>query len=304
MITKALVGLSLYVGFAQSGFNLTALPCNALREFLTYHSGNVVESMKNHPARPLLLSLLHLIGTVADLKSDCVTESFRFISMVAVRDSLPILKDGDFATERHSVGEDTNSSKMAMAAVVERFHENIQRLPVNEPVVPYYSHEDDGRLTTLEAMRVRTFKEQPLSNLCLMQFALAELFAVGELVLDIGAGPSAADSVWFNKTGIVTSYAMDRFPDASFVTDGQVVEVDYFNETALWEYMSNLTETVDWLWLHNSTQRTGAWPWLSVVKPRRGIIAPLGVNVPEPNQPLTTSARNVCNDSSIIILSS
>ena len=263
----------------SAGLNITALTCDDFSGFLDMHATQVSNRARNETsrARPQLLAFIHLVGTLSNLRRDCVTESFRFISMLLIRDSLPLLKN--------------EASGDLFVPVFERFAENLKRLPRNEPVIPYYSHENDGRLTTLEAMRIRTFNEQKLSPVCLLQFALNNLFAPGDVVLDIGSGPGAADSIWLNKTGIVRSYAIDSFPETSFVTDGQVSEVDITDTTALSEFISSTNREIDWVWFVRSSPGSVTLPYRMIVMSRDSQADNRG------NHSETEKARAACRES-------
>ena len=201
---------------SQESFNVSALTCGEVISFLTYHSERVVSRFNESP-RPLMLAFVHLVGTFSNLRSECVTESFRFISMLLIRDALPLLQSGNQLED----------------FPIARFHENLKKLPILEVAAPYYSHEHDGRLTSLEALRMRTFNEQPLCHICVLRYAINELFQEGDTVLELGSGPGAVHSVWLNQTGLVKSVAVDNFPETSFVTNNNVLEVDFKNKSEL-----------------------------------------------------------------------
>jgi hypothetical protein len=175
------------------------------------------------------------------------------------------------------------------------FHENVNRLSLTqESPSEYFTHEHDGRLTTLEAMRIKTFHEQALSHVCLLRFAILNLFQLEEKVLEIRSGPDAVHSTWLNKTGLVESFAVDDFPNTEFVSQGSVAYV-------------NLTDPVvgitgiDWIW---STHKDVDLSLLAdYVRPRRGIISEnpnFSSRDYHLNPGLSDQASRACNFTSVI----
>merc|ERR1719247_3562508 len=96
----------------------------------------------------------------------------------------------------------------------------------------FYSHEADGRFSTMEALRRDTFDEyQPDKGL--LRGLLRHVFPVDAAVADFGAG-SGHYSKWLNDTGLVTAYAFDGSPDIELVTKSVVQTADLGKPLQLW----------------------------------------------------------------------
>jgi len=96
----------------------------------------------------------------------------------------------------------------------------------------FYSHEADGRFSTMEALRRDTFEEyQPDKGL--LRGMLRHVFPVDAVVADFGAG-SGHYAKWLNDTGLVTAYAFDGSPDIELVTKSVVQTADLGKPLQLW----------------------------------------------------------------------
>jgi hypothetical protein len=261
----------------QGAMNITALTCEELTAFLAFHSEQVALKFEEAP-RPLLLGLIHLVGTLSLIRSECITESFRFIAMLLIRDGMAQLS---------SLGEMSKDP-------ISMFSENVKRLVKTELPTAYYSHEHDGRLTTLEAMRIRIFHEQPFFHLCALRFGIKDIFKEGDSVVEVGAGPEAVHSEWLNKTGLVKSVAVDNFPETAFVTNGQVIEIDFRNEITLRE--SGLH--ADWVLALDANVDPSVL--MKGLSPRKGLIVASEIGKTLSNstmydEPLSAKLDTVCN---------
>merc|ERR1719401_385164 len=96
----------------------------------------------------------------------------------------------------------------------------------------FYSHEADGRLSTIEALRRDTFEEWRLDK-GLLQGLLRHVLPVDATVADFGAG-SGQYATWLNDTGLVQAYAFDGSPDIELVTKGSVQSADLGTPLNLW----------------------------------------------------------------------
>ena len=258
-------------------FNISALTCGEVFEFLSVHSGNVAES-ESVPTSTLL-GLVHLVGTLFNLRAECVTESARFVASLLIQQSLD-----------HLLNNHTNPRQSVQA-----FHENVNRLSLTqESPSEYFTHEHDGRLTTLEAMRIKTFHEQQLSHLCLLRFAILNVFVLGERVIEVRSGPEAVHYTWLNKTGLVESFAVDDFPNTEFVSQGNV---RYVNFTAPVVGI----DRIDWIWSTHKDVNLNLFA--HHVRPKRGIISEDGsFSSPDysRNEALSDGANGACNVTSVI----
>eukprot|EP00413_Alexandrium_margalefii_P036241 CAMPEP_0204586986 /NCGR_PEP_ID=MMETSP0661-20131031/47803_1 /ASSEMBLY_ACC=CAM_ASM_000606 /TAXON_ID=109239 /ORGANISM="Alexandrium margalefi, Strain AMGDE01CS-322" /LENGTH=510 /DNA_ID=CAMNT_0051596673 /DNA_START=59 /DNA_END=1591 /DNA_ORIENTATION=- len=96
----------------------------------------------------------------------------------------------------------------------------------------FYSHEADGRFSTLESLRRDTFDEWQLDK-GLLQGLVRHILPVDAAVGDFGAG-SGHYASWLNDTGLVTAYAFDGSPDIELVTKSTVLSADLGRPLALW----------------------------------------------------------------------
>eukprot|EP00434_Breviolum_minutum_P031357 symbB.v1.2.027728.t1/scaffold2866.1/size70932/4 len=100
----------------------------------------------------------------------------------------------------------------------------------------FYSHEADGRYSTMEALRRDTFEEYQLDKGLLQ--GMLRMFSLDSVVADFGAG-SGQYAKWLNDTGpvidgLVTAMAFDGSPDIHLVTKGQVALADLGQPLNLW----------------------------------------------------------------------
>mmetsp|Transcript_9914 Transcript_9914/g.26962 ORF Transcript_9914/g.26962 Transcript_9914/m.26962 type:complete len:520 (-) Transcript_9914:161-1720(-) len=96
----------------------------------------------------------------------------------------------------------------------------------------FYSHEADGRFSTMESLRRDTFDEWQLDK-GLLQGLVRHILPIDAVVGDFGAG-SGHYANWLNDTGLVTAYAFDGSPDIELVTKGSVLTADLGRPLALW----------------------------------------------------------------------
>jgi hypothetical protein len=96
----------------------------------------------------------------------------------------------------------------------------------------FYSHEADGRFSTMEALRRDTFEEYSLDK-GLLRGIVRHVLQVDAAVADIGAG-SGHYAKWLNDTGLVSAYAFDGTPDVELVTKGAVMSADLARPLELW----------------------------------------------------------------------
>ena len=275
---------------SEDSFNITSLACEEIVMFLKVHSDNIVaKSLIGNASSTTLIAFTHLVGTLLTIRNECVTESLRFVSFLLIQDCLTLAPDDGIRA-------------------IEKFKHNLDQLPLGEAPSAYYSHEYDGRLSTLEAMRIRTFHEQETSLKCLLRYSIRDLFEVGDTILDLGSGPEAVHSVWLNKTGLVTSYAVDGFPNAHLLTQGLIHEADIANYENILQLLKDVPQT-DWVWIVNvletvieSNSAKILRNIVSVIKPSKGVIItffnhslPVGFDPYVLNASATTAVNTACN---------
>ncbi|CAJ1359499.1 unnamed protein product, partial [Effrenium voratum] len=95
----------------------------------------------------------------------------------------------------------------------------------------FYSHEADGRFSTMEALRRDTFEEYQLDKGLLQ--GLLKLLPRDASVADLGAG-AGQYAKWLNDTGLVSATAFDGSPDIHLVTRGVVNLADLGKPLQLW----------------------------------------------------------------------
>jgi len=96
----------------------------------------------------------------------------------------------------------------------------------------FYSHEADGRYSTMEALRRDTFEEYQMDK-GLLRGLVRHIFPVDAAVADMGAG-SGHYSKWLNDTGLVIAHAYDGSPDVELVTKMAVHSADLGRPLELW----------------------------------------------------------------------
>lgn len=96
----------------------------------------------------------------------------------------------------------------------------------------FYSHEADGRFSTMESLRRDTFEEWQLDK-GLLQGLVRHILPMDATVADFGAG-SGQYANWLNDTGLVKAYAFDGSPDIELVTKNAVLSADLGRPMSLW----------------------------------------------------------------------
>jgi hypothetical protein len=127
-------------------------------------------------------------------------------------------------------------------------------------------------------------------------------------VLDLGSGPEAVHSVYLNQTGLVTSYAIDGFPNANLVSQGMIYEVDIADTNNMQKLLHDMPK-LDWVWIVNvlesvieSNVARIVRNIVSVAQPSKGVIvtyfnnsAPLDFVPYVLNQSATEAVNAACN---------
>jgi len=120
----------------------------------------------------------------------------------------------------------------------------------------HYSHEFDGRMTTVEAVIRIALGNEELDSRSLnhARFAINELFSPGDIVLDLGSGPTGAHAVWFNRTGLVSAIAFDGIEAIENITGRHILQTDLRNTTEslnVIEAVLGHKKSADWIWCHD-----------------------------------------------------
>jgi len=89
----------------------------------------------------------------------------------------------------------------------------------------FYSHETDGRFTTLEMLRRATFNEWFVDTGMLRAALRGEIIQRGQTVADLGAG-TGEYATWLNNTGLVDAFSFDGSADIELLTKKKVKHVN------------------------------------------------------------------------------
>eukprot|EP00931_Biecheleriopsis_adriatica_P100491 TRINITY_DN75791_c0_g1_i1.p1 TRINITY_DN75791_c0_g1~~TRINITY_DN75791_c0_g1_i1.p1 ORF type:complete len:515 (-),score=103.97 TRINITY_DN75791_c0_g1_i1:34-1365(-) len=200
-------------------------------------------------ASSLLSAHAHIITAVASQRSECFSEHVRLVLTVSLR-RMKTLATGQvkqlwFASQEGLSGE--AEDKAHATRFVEWLGEAAGLLDADlrtlktvfqswTPPTPeearFYSHEADGRHSTMEALRRDTFEEHQMDK-GLLQALVRHVFPLDAVVADFGAG-SGHYSRWLNDTGLVSAMAFDGSPDIGLVTRGAVASAHLGRELNLW----------------------------------------------------------------------
>jgi len=196
-------------------------------------------------ASSMLSAHVHIIGAVASQRTECFSEHVRLLLIVNLR-RLKGLTGTQFkqmwvvAEDGKESTENVNLAKKWLTEAVDLLDADLKTmrtvLRAWRPPAPdearFYSHEADGRFSTMEALRRDTFKEYQQDK-GLLQGLVRHVLPVDALVADFGAG-SGHYASWLNDTGLVTAIAFDGSPDIELVTKGAVLGADLAKPLALW----------------------------------------------------------------------
>lgn len=242
--------------FLVAGFGVSAalnpgqMSCESLLRFAKLHAQNTAEEMAlveiansstlEGTARKILSGILtastHLIPALFVQKPECLSESAKLALMTFFRN----VKELGPAKLVHL--ENLPDLSLRQVQVMRLLAASLPT-HASPGSSTYYSHEADGRMTTLEALRVASFKEDQPPPLCLLQGAILDLFHPGDRIADWGSGPTGQQAAWFNATGLVTARAFDGAPGVGQISNGKVTEVNLISDPP--------EESVDWIWLVN-----------------------------------------------------
>eukprot|EP00747_Dinoflagellata_sp_TGD_P209574 gnl/TRDRNA2_/TRDRNA2_82957_c0_seq1.p1 gnl/TRDRNA2_/TRDRNA2_82957_c0~~gnl/TRDRNA2_/TRDRNA2_82957_c0_seq1.p1 ORF type:complete len:526 (+),score=91.38 gnl/TRDRNA2_/TRDRNA2_82957_c0_seq1:55-1578(+) len=197
-------------------------------------------------ASSLMSAQVHILAAVSSQRSECFSEHVRLLLIVNLR-RIKGLISGQY----HIIWDVTQDGDGALPATLPKvtswLKEAVDVLdgdlrtmrtvltawrqpPVEE--ARFYSHESDGRYSTMESLRRDTFEEWQMDK-GMLKGLTRFVLPVDAAVLDLGAG-SGQYAKWLNDTGLFTAYAFDGSPDIELVTKGAVLGADLGRPLDLW----------------------------------------------------------------------
>mmetsp|Transcript_50331 Transcript_50331/g.155871 ORF Transcript_50331/g.155871 Transcript_50331/m.155871 type:complete len:440 (-) Transcript_50331:79-1398(-) len=189
----------------------------------------------------------HILAAISSQRGECFSEHVRLLLIVNLR-RMKLLTSGQFkqlwlATQDGPTAAEPEISKQLRSWLSEaaslldadlrtlRAVLRTWRAPMADEA-RFYSHEADGRFSTMESLRRDTFDEWQLDK-GLLQGLIRHVFPLDVVVADFGAG-SGHYSTWLNDTGLVVAHAFDGSPDIELVTKGVVLTADLGKPLNLW----------------------------------------------------------------------
>lgn len=189
-------------------------------------------------ASSLMSAHTHFLAAISAQRTECFSEHVRMLLTVNLR-RMRAMTTGQ-VKQLWMVSQDGTSnmeklgahSKQWLSDAVDLLNADLKTMKTvlrawTQPSAEdarFYSHEADGRFSTMEALRRDTFDEyQPDKGL--LRGMLRHVFPVDASVADFGAG-SGHYAKWLNDTGLVTAYAFDGSPDIELVTKSAVRSAD------------------------------------------------------------------------------
>jgi len=198
-------------------------------------------------ASSLMSAHTHFLAAISSQRTECFSEHVRLLLTVNLR-RMKAMATGQ-VKQLWMVSQDGPDNKLSelvvhskqwLADAADLLDADLRTMrtvlrswhPPSPEEARFYSHEADGRFSTMEALRRDTFDEyQPDKGL--LRGLLRHVFPVDATVADFGAG-SGHYSKWLNDTGLVTAYAFDGSPDIELVTKSNVLGADLGKPLQLW----------------------------------------------------------------------
>jgi len=197
-------------------------------------------------ASSLMSAHTHFAAAITSQRTECFSENVRLLLIVNLRKMKGLLNDQ--VKQLWMVAQDGTDITEELATLTEKWigeaaetlDKDLKTLrsvlgawnPPSLEDARFYSHEVDGRITTMEALRRDTFEEWQLDK-GLLRGLIRHVFPVDAVVADLGAG-SGHYASWLNDTGLVTAYAFDGSPDIELVTKQKVSLADLGKPLQLW----------------------------------------------------------------------
>ncbi|CAK8986603.1 unnamed protein product [Durusdinium trenchii] len=200
---------------------------------------------RSSKASSLASAHVHIITAVASQRSECFSEHVRLLLTVSLRRMKTLctqqVKQLWFASQDGFTHESDHQMRLKswLSEATGLLEADLRTLKTvlqtwTAPSLAesrFYSHEADGRYSTMEALRRDTFEEYQLDKGLLQ--GMLRMLPLDAVVADFGAG-SGQYSKWLNDTGLVTALAFDGSPDIHLVTKGAVALADLGQPLSLW----------------------------------------------------------------------
>jgi len=209
-------------------------------------AGGALQTLRfSSRASSLVSAHVHIITAVASQRAECFSEHVRLLLTVSLRRmktlSTEQVKQLWHASQDGFANEADHASRLKawLSEATGLLDADLRTLktvlqtwtPPTLAESRFYSHEADGRYSTMEALRRDTFEEYQLDKGLLQ--GMLRMFSLDSVVADFGAG-SGQYAKWLNDTGLVTAMAFDGSPDIHLVTKGQVALADLGQPLNLW----------------------------------------------------------------------
>jgi len=195
----------------------------------------------------LLSAQMHILAAIASQRTECFSEHVRLLLIVNARRTKSLVtghvkqlwiitQDGPSEASA-PLSKQLREWMTEASGLLEADLRTIQTVlrtwsPPAVDEARFYSHEADGRFSTMEALRRNTFSEWQLDK-GLVQGLLRHVLPMDAVIADFGAG-SGQYANWLNDTGLVVAHAFDGTPDVELVTKGAVLNADLARPLALW----------------------------------------------------------------------
>jgi len=195
----------------------------------------------------LLSAQMHILAAISSQRTECFSEHVRLLLIVNVRRTKSLVtghlrqlwiitQDGpsEASAELSKQLREWLTDASGLLEADLRTLRTVLRTwgPPAVDEARFYSHESDGRFSTMEALRRDTFSEWQMDK-GLVQGLLRHILPMDAVVADFGAG-SGQYASWLNDTGLLVAHAFDGTPDVELVTKGVVLNADLGRPLALW----------------------------------------------------------------------
>lgn len=247
--------------------NIASMDCGKLMEFMYVTRQKIHDELERQktecedptfqPAWKTLLRIVsratslmsahtHFLAALSSQRKECFSEHVRLLLIVHLR-RMRAMKTGHMKqlwmfsqNGPEPLDEVFSHTKKWLGEAEDLFAVDLRTMSTVlrtwRPPLPeearFYSHETDGRFSTIEALRRDTFEEWQLDKGLLR--ALIRQLPIDSTVADFGAG-SGHYASWLNDTGLVTAYAFDGSPDIELVTKNAVKSADLGRPFTLWQ---------------------------------------------------------------------